>query len=340
VVSITGRHELTKTVPHRTLGTRGPSVSAIGFGAAVLSPGYFEPVEDDASIDTLRYALDAGICFIDTSDVYGLGHNEQLVGQAIAGRRDEVVLASKFGWVIDGSSGGLVKTNYDLPGFRSNGRPEYVLQQIETSLKRLGVDHLDIYYQHFPDPSTPVEETVGAMAQLVQQGKVRHLGLCNVDAETLRRAHAVHPISVVENEYSLWSRTQEQVLLPATRELGVGFVPWGPLGCGFLAGGVDFVGPGDFRTCQPRFHEANLQRNAERFAPLKALAREYGISPAQLALAWLLHQGDQIVPIPGMTARWQIDENLAAAEVALDAQVLARIEELAPPGLALGPELV
>jgi aryl-alcohol dehydrogenase-like predicted oxidoreductase len=331
---------MTKPVPHRRLGTNGPSVSAIGFGAAVLSPGYFEPVEDTASIDTVRYALDCGVNLIDTSNVYGLGHNEQLIGEAIAGRRDEVVLASKFGWVVDGSSGTEVEVNYDMPGIRANGRPEYVNQQIDGSLQRLGVDHLDIYYVHFPDPGTPIEDTVGAMAELVKQGKVRYLGLCNADAATLRRAHAVHPITAVENEYSLWARTPEREVLPAAKALGVGFVPWGPLGSGFLGVDIASVDAGDFRSWQPRFKTENLQENRKRFEPLRALAKDLGISPAQLALAWLLHQGAQVVPIPGMTQRWHVDDNLAATAVRLDAEVLHRIDQIAPLGLAAGAELV
>jgi len=329
---------MTSEVPRRRLGVNGPLVSAIGFGGAVLSPGYYEPVEDAGCIDTLRYAIDAGINLIDTSDVYGVGHNEELIGRAIAGRRDRVFVASKFGWVIDGSPGREVQVNYDMPGIRANGRPEYMQQRIEGSLKRLGVDHLDIYYNHFPDPGTPIEETVGGMAELVREGKVRYLGLCNIDAERLRRAHAVHPITVVENEYSLWARTPEQDVLPATKELGIGFVPWAPLGSGFLT--TDIASVEDYRAGQPRFQPDNLQENRKRFAPLRNLAKDIGITPAQLALAWLLHQGAQVVPIPGMTQRWQVDENLAAARVALDAQALARIEGLAPPGLAAGGELV
>jgi aryl-alcohol dehydrogenase-like predicted oxidoreductase len=330
---------MTKGIKQRRLGKKGPYASAIGFGGAVLSPGYFEAVNDDGAIDALRYAVDHGVNLIDTSDVYGVGHNEELVGRAITGRRGEVVLSSKFGWVIDGSSGSEVSTHYDLPGLRADGRPEYVRRCIDASLKRLGVDYLDVYYQHFPDPGTPVEETVGAMADLVREGKVRHLGLCNVDAERLRRAHAVHPIAVVENEYSLWARTPEQELLPTARALGVGFVPWGPLGSGFLAGAVDPVGAEDFRSLQPRFKNDNLRENRKRFAPLHQLARELSITPAQLALAWLLHRGEDIVPIPGMTQRWQVDENIAALDVILSDDVLVRIDELAPPDLAVGAEL-
>lgn len=329
---------MTRDVSCRRLGRNGPSVSAIGFGGAVLSPGYYEPVEDDASIDTLRYAIDCGINLIDTSDVYGVGHNEEVIGRAIAGRRDQVVIASKFGWVIDGSAGREVQVNYDMPGIRANGQPEYMRQRIEGSLKRLGVDYLDIYYNHFPDPGTPIEETVGGMAELVKQGKVRYLGLCNIDGERLRRAHAVHPITVVENEYSLWARTPEKDVLPTTKELGIGFVPWAPLGSGFL--GNDIASVEGYRAGQPRFKPDNLQENRKRFAPLRDLAKDLGITPAQLALAWLLHQGPEVVPIPGMTQPWQVDENLAATRVSLDAQALARIDALAPPGLAAGGELV
>jgi len=326
------------TIPQRRLGNNGPLVSAIGFGAAVLSPGYFEPVDDDTAIDTLRHALDRGVNLIDTSDVYGLGHNEELVGRAITGRRDAVILASKFGWVVDGSSGTEVHTNYDLPGVRANGRPEYVRARIDTSLKRLGADYLDIYYQHFPDPSTPIEETVGAMADLVRQGKVRYLGLCNVGADLLRRAHAVHPITVVENEYSLWARTPEEAVLPTARALGIGFVAWAPLGSGFLASEIREVDAGDFRSWQPRFKSQNLQENEKRFAPVRAFARTLGLTPAQLALTWLLHQ--DVVPIPGMTQRWQVDENCGAAAATLERSALDRIDELCPGGLAAGAELV
>ena len=250
------------------------------------------------------------------------------------------MLASKFGWVVDGSSGTEVQVNYDMPGIRANGRPEYVHQQIDGSLQRLGVDHLDIYYVHFPDPGTPIEETVGAMAELVRQGKVRYLGLCNVDAATLRRAHAVHPIAVVENEYSLWARTPEKEVLPTAKALGIGFVPWAPLGSGFLGADIASVDAGDFRSWQPRFKAENLEENRKRFGPLRDLAKELGISPAQLALAWLLHQGEQVVPIPGMTQRWHVDDNLAATAVMLDAEVLRRIDQVAPPGLAAGAGLV
>lgn len=329
---------MTQTIRQHRLGSNGPLVSAIGFGAAVLSPGYYEPVDDDTAIDTLRHALDCGVNLIDTSDVYGLGHNEELIGRAIAGRREQVVLASKFGWVVDGSSGTEIRTNYDLPGIRANGRPEYVRARIDPSLRRLQTDHLDVYYQHFPDPSTPVEETVGAMADLVRQGKVRHLGLCNVGADLLRRAHAVHPIAVVENEYSLWARTPEDAVLPTAGALGIGFVAWAPLGAGFLAGEIRDVDAGDFRSWQPRFKSENLRDNEKRFAPVREFAKTLGLTPAQLALAWLLHQN--VVPIPGMTQRWQVDENCTAAQVTLDRSTLDRIDALAPRGLAAGAELV
>jgi len=328
-----------KTIELRRLGKDGPLVSAIGLGGAVFSPGYFEPVDDAQSIQVIRFALDHGINLIDTSDIYGLGHNEELIGRAIAGRRNEVVLASKFGWVVDGSSGTEVQTYYDLPGIRANGRPEYVHGCIDASLKRLGVDHLDIYYQHFPDPGTPVEETVGAMAELVRQGKVRHLGLCNTDAARLRRAQTVHPIAVVENEYSIWARNAEKDLLPLARDTGVGFVPWAPLGSGFLAGAVDPVPQGDFRNVQPRFKGDMLRENKNRFMPLHDVAKQLEITPAQLALAWLLHRGGHVVPIPGMTQCWQVEENLAAVGISLSPEVMARIDDLAPPGFAVGPEL-
>ncbi len=327
-------------LPQRRLGADGPLVSAIGFGAAVLSPGYYEAVVDDESIAAIHHALDRGINLLDTSDVYGVGHNETLVGKAIADRRDQVVLSSKFGWVIDGSSGTVVETGYKLPGFRSNGRPDYVRERIEGSLRRLGTDYLDLYYQHFPDPDTPVEETVGAMAQLVQEGKVRFLGLCNVDAERLRRACTEHPISAVENEYSLWARTPEASVLPTARELGVGFVPWAPLGSGFLAGALDEAPSADFRVCQPRFESENFARNRERYAVLGDIAAKRDITRAQLSLAWLLHRGEQVVPIPGMTKPWQVDENIAAARITLDADTMKQIDRLLPADLAAGAELI
>ncbi len=327
-------------IPSRQLGSDGPTVSAIGFGAAVLSPGYYEAVIDEESIATIRHALDRGINLIDTSDVYGLGHNETLVGKAIAGRRDEVVLSSKFGWVIDGSSGSLVHTNYKLPGFRANGAPNYIRERIEGSLQRLGTDHLDLYYQHFPDPDVPIEETVGAMADLVREGKIRFIGLCNVDADRLCRACAVHPISAVENEYSIWARTPEAEVLPASKELGIGFVPWAPLGSGFLAGDLAEAPSADFRACQPRFEDENFARNQERYAVLEEIAEKLEISRAQLSLAWLLHRGDQVVPIPGMTQAWQVDENIAATQVTLDADTMKEIDSLLPADLAAGAELI
>ncbi|QDX80533.1 hypothetical protein B9N43_04260 [Denitratisoma sp. DHT3] len=318
----------------RRLGSQGPLASAIGFGAAVLSPGYYEPVEDAAAIDVLRYALDCGINLIDTSNVYGLGHNETLVGRAVAGRRDQVLIASKFGWVVDGSSGSAVQVKYDMPGIRANGHPAYVHQCIDESLRRLDTDYLDLYYQHFPDPAVPVEETVGAMADLVRQGKVRHLGLCNVDAATLERAQRVHPIAAVQNEFSLWARQPERELLPAAERLGVALVTWCPLGSGFLA--QDFSEVHDYRCVQARFKAGNLAENRRRFEPLRQLAGDLGISEACLALAWLLHRGPGVVPIPGMTQRRHVDDNLTATTLSLDAATLARIDVLAPPGLAVG----
>lgn len=322
----------------RRLGSRGPEVSAIGFGSAVLSPGYYEPIDDGAALDVLRHALDRGIDLIDTAAAYGLGHNEELVGRAVAGRRDQVLIASKFGWVLDGSSGSEVQIRYDMPGIRADGRPEHVRRCIDESLQRLDTDYLDIYYQHFPDPSVPVEETVGAMADLVRRGKVRFLGLCNVDAARLERAHRVHPITVVQNEFSLWARDPERELLPTAERLGVALVPWCPLGSGFLT--QDIAAVSDFRSLQPRFRAGNLDENRRRFLPLRKLARELGISEARLALAWLLHRGPWVVPIPGMTQRWHVDDNLAATELALGPEILAEIDALAPPNLAVGDLLL
>lgn len=326
---------------HRRLGTNGPRVSAIGYGAMVLVHGMYGDVDDDRSVATLRHALDAGITLIDTSDAYGEdGHNERLVARAIAGRRDDVTVATKFGYVLDPAAPGTpIQTNWDIAP-RVSGRPEFVRQQIDGSLKRLDVDHIDLWYLHFPDPATPIAETVGAMAEAVQAGKARYLGLCNVNAEQVRRAHAVHPISAVQNEYSLWTRDAEAEVLPTCRELGVGFVPWAPLGSGFLSGQVTNVAADDFRSRHPRFRSENLQQNVDRFAPLRELADEIGITPAQLALAWLLHQGDDIVPIPGSRQPAHIDSNIAAVDVVLSAEQLARIDQLAPAGLAAGKALL
>jgi len=325
----------------RRLGQNGPEVSAIGYGAMVLVHGMYGDVEDERSVATVRHALDAGITLIDTSDAYGEdGHNERLVGRAIAGRRDGVVVATKFGYALSPDEPGTtVEVNWDVRP-RVNGRPEWVGRKLDGSLGRLGVEHVDLWYLHFPDPEVPIEETVGAMAEAVEAGKARHLGLCNVTADQLRRAHAVHPIAAVQNEYSLWTRDAEAEVLPACRELGVGFVPWAPLGSGFLSGQVGSVSGDDFRSRHPRFRAENLRRNVDRFAPLRGIAEDLGITPAQLALAWLLHGGEEIVPIPGTRNPEHIDSNVAATEVRLSEEDLRRINEAAPAGLAAGAALL
>jgi aryl-alcohol dehydrogenase-like predicted oxidoreductase len=320
------------------------TVSAIGYGAMVLE-GYYGGVEADDAVRTMQHAIDVGINFIDTSDAYGGGANEQLVAQAIAGRREQVVLATKFGIVFEPQfSGTRFETNWDGNVLTLNGRPEYVRHALEGSLKRLNTDYIDLWYAHFPDPSTPIEETVGAMAEAVQAGKVRHLALSNVTGEQLRRAHAVHPIAAVQNEYSLFNRNAEADILPTAKELGVGFVPWSPLGAGFLsnfaAGAEQTLAENDFRNYNPRFQGDNLRQNMDRFAPLRDIAAQVNATPAQLALAWLLHQGEQIVPIPGTRKPARIDENAGAANITLGSEHLAEMERLFPAGLALGKTLI
>lgn len=325
----------------RQLGGHGPTVSALGFGAMALVHGMYGATDDEQSVATIRHALDAGITLLDTADAYGAdGHNERLVGRAIAGRREGVVVATKFGYVLDPDAPGTpVRVNWDVQN-RVNGRPEFARRALDASLGRLGVDHVDLWYLHFPDPAVPIEETVGAMAEAVRAGKARHLGLCNVTAEQVRRARAVHAIAAVQNEYSLWTRDPEREVLPAARELGIGFVPWAPLGSGFLTGRVTSVGADDFRSRHPRYRPENLRQNVDRFAPLRELAAERGITPAQLALAWLLHQGGDIVPIPGTRNPEHLDANIAATAIRLSAADLARIDALAPAGAAAGASLL
>jgi aryl-alcohol dehydrogenase-like predicted oxidoreductase len=310
----------------RTLGTNGPAVSAIGLGCMGMSAFYGQG-DDVESEATIHRALDLGCSLLDTSDMYGPHTNERLVGRAIAGRRDEVVLATKFGIQLAG----------DPPQRSINGRPEYVRQACEGSLERLGVDHIDLYYQHRVDPNTPIEETVGAMSELVAAGKVRHLGLSEASAETIRRAHAVHPIAAVQTEYSLWTRDVEAEILPTLRELGIALVAYSPLGRGFLSG--RFTSPedldeNDFRRHGPRFTGANLEQNLELAGRVKELAAEHEVTPGQLALAWVLAQGEDVVPIPGTKRRTYLEENLAAAEVELSPGDLARIAEVV--GVAAG----
>jgi len=313
----------------RRLGSQGLEVSAVGLGCMGMSEFYGATDEDEA-VATIHRALELGVTLIDTADIYGPFTNERLVGRAVAGRRDEVVLATKFGNVRreDGSWVGI------------DGRPEYVHSACDASLKRLGVEYIDLYYQHRVDKKVPIEETVGAMAELVQAGKVRHIGLSEASPETIRRAHAVHPITALQTEYSLWSRDPEERLLPTVRELGIGFVAYAPIGRGFLSGrfrSPDDVGDeGDFRSRHPRFQGDNFRRNRELVERLEALAAEKGVTPAQLALAWVLHQGDDIVPIPGTKRRTYLQENVAAVEIELSQEDLARIDEAAPRGVTAG----
>lgn len=310
----------------RTLGSL--TVSALGLGCMGMSEFYGQGDERE-SVATIHAFLDAGGTLLDTADMYGPFTNEKLVGGAIAGRRDDVVLATKFGNERreDGSWVGI------------NGKPEYVRAACDASLQRLGVDHIDLYYQHRVDKTVPIEETVGAMAELVQAGKVKHLGLSEASADTVRRAHAVHPITALQTEYSLWEREPETKIFPVLAELGIGFVPYSPLGRGFLTGQLrseeDFA-EDDFRRHSPRFQGENFTRNLELVDRVTELAREKGCTPAQLALAWLLAQGEHIVPIPGTKKRERLQENLGAVDVELSASDLARLDELAPAGVAAG----
>ncbi|MBK8976337.1 MAG: aldo/keto reductase [Planctomycetes bacterium] len=326
-------------IPTRTLGTGGPAVGALGYGAMVLE-GYYGPAAEPDGIATVRRALDLGMTLLDTADAYGNGHNEQLVAAAIAGRRARAFVATKFGIAFDPAEAATeVPTGWGFP-LRISGRPDYARRALAASLRRLGVDAIDLWYLHYPDPAVPIEDTVAAMAAGVRSGRVHHLGLSNVTADQVRRAHAVHPIAAVQFEYSLWRREAERELLPTLRELGIGLVPWAPLGSGFLAGAGEALDADDFRRHNPKFVGANLTANLARFAPLSALARELGATPAQLALAWLLHQGPDLVPIPGTRKRDRIDENAAAARLRLDDEHLARIDAIAPLGAACGANLV
>lgn len=316
-------------IPRRRLGASGPEVSAIGLGCMGMSE-FYGAGDDAESIATIHRALDRGIDFLDTADMYGVGRNEELVGRAISGRREQVFLATKFGNVrgADGSFQGVC------------GRPDYVRSACEASLARLGVETIDLYYQHRVDSEVPIEETVGAMAGLVEAGKVRFLGLSEAAPETVRRAHATHPIVALQTEYSLWSRDPEEEILPTVRALGIAFVAYSPLGRGILSGrfksAADFPDD-DYRRFHPRFQGENFEKNVALVGEIEAMAAQKGCTAAQLAVAWVLAQGEDVVPIPGTKHRQYLDENIAALDVRLTADERARLDAVLPPGAAAGP---
>jgi aryl-alcohol dehydrogenase-like predicted oxidoreductase len=304
-------------------------VSALGLGCMGMSEFYGEADEAE-SIATIHHALDVGVTFFDTADMYGIGHNEELVGKALRGKRDRAVIATKFGIVRSKES----------PTIRGvSGRPDYVHSACDASLRRLGVDVIDLYYQHRVDPDVAIEETVGAMGDLVKQGKVRFIGLSEASADTIRRAHATHPITALQSELSLWTRDVEPEILPTCRELGIGFVAYSPLGRGFLTGAIastESLAPNDFRRVNPRFADGNLEKNLALLANLRTLAARKNATPAQIALAWVLAKGNDVVPIPGTKKRTRLDENAAAASTSLTQDEIAALDAAFPPGAAAG----